>query len=245
MASLLAQYTNVNSLIANFIEQDLPYFAVLDKDGNLLKKNFEIDDVEESSTALKKFIQNIDPSNRMQFTIKHFATAPAGGKYKKTDEPDAVSTFKMKLDPEEVEQKRSTYYEANRILVDEIRELRNEINAMRLQNAIEDDADDDDETTKQASAGGIIGEIIGHPAIQSVLVQLLTNITANLATPKTQSTLLSNTPPVRAMAGIEPNEQQILDLMFAKGITWSDLQLLANMPAEKITFLLNMLRNGL
>jgi hypothetical protein len=69
----------------------------------------------------------------------------------------------------------------------------------------------------------------------SVLTSLATNIGANLFTQK---------PKPMAMAGIEETTSlnNIINVLLEKGVTEEDLKKLSEMPKEKLSFLVTMLK---
>jgi len=232
--ALAAQFFDVNKLIENFTIQDLPYYVIFDSALNVLSKNETDDNTETAAESLRRYFKNVDPANRQMFIVRQYAEVPKGG-IKKTSDADAQSVYK---NPQtDIDYSPRGYgNDVNRMMLDEIRELRREVSEMKMQAAF-DDSDDDDETAATSEPTGIIGAILGNPALTNVLVNLLTNIGANLAT---QQQTIQPPRPV-AMAGIEPTERETLDKLYSKGITINVLNKLAALPTEKINLYLSML----
>lgn len=233
--ALSAQFTDVSTLVDHFISNEMPFFAVCDSYGNVLKKNEQEENIEDAASILSNYIKSIDKSNQQIFVVKMFETVPKGG-IKKKSEADSQSNFKNPRQQYELGAAPATpYYQTNRELIDELRALREEVQAMRLRREIED-AEDDEEIAEQAAPQNTIGAILGNPAVQSVLVNWLTNITANLATPSVASTLRPT-----AMAGIPSELEPIIERLFEKGVTVDHLKKLSEFPTAKIKMLLTML----
>jgi hypothetical protein len=125
----------------------------------------------------------------------------------------------------------------NNMIMEELRALRSEIAQMKLEQSIQD-SEQDEEIIQQAQPASILGTILGNPDVQTMLANLLTNITANLITPHHM-----NKP--TALAGTEDKQitlESILETLFAKGVTIQDLHKISEMPKDKIHSMLNMLR---
>ena len=84
----------------------------------------------------------------------------------------------------------------------------------------------------------VIAGLVGNPAIQNVIAAFLTNISANVIT--------NRATPVRpmAMAGVSPDIDAIINSLLTKGVTVDDFNKLDQMPPERLSFLLSMLRNS-
>lgn len=242
MASLTsAQFTDLDALIENFKDESAPYFVITDYQGNILKRNEKVEDMHEASEMVRSYFKSIDRATQAIFSVKQFDDVPKGG-IKKTSEPSTFSTYKQPRASYSQDAdgsgtgRQSYFYESQRMLLDEVKELRREVADMKLM-AI--NGDDDDEVEKQAEPVNYLGAILGNPSIMQVLTNLLTNITANIATPHIQ-----NIQPPRpvAMAGIPDDAETVLNILFSKGVTIRDLELLAAKPQDEINFLLSMLR---
>jgi hypothetical protein len=241
MASLTsAQFTDLDALIENFKDESAPFFSITDYQGNILKRNEKEEDVNQAAEIVRSYFKSIDKSTQSIFSVRQFDEVPKGG-IKKTSEPATFSTYKQ---PRQYAQdgegsgtgRQSYFFESQRLLLDEVKELRREVADMKLMSI---NGDDDDDIEKQAEPVNYLGAILGNPAIMQVLTNLLTNITANIATPHVQQMA---TPRPVAMAGIPQDAESVLEILFSKGVTVRDLELLAAKPQEELNFLLSMLR---
>ena len=232
--ALAAQFLDVNKLIQNYIIQDLPYYVIMDSSFNILSKNETDDNIETAQETLRQYFNNIDSSNRQIFIVRHYAEVPDKG-FKKTTEFDVQSTFKNPQLPDHSYSSRNGI-DSNYMLLEEMRAMRQELTELKMQSVF-DDSDDDEETAKAAEPTGIIGAILGNPALTNVLVNILTNIGASLAMQPSQKQPL-------AMAGIdtlECDERAALDLLYQKGMKKTDLVKLSLLPSEKVKLYLSML----
>jgi hypothetical protein len=102
---------------------------------------------------------------------------------------------------------------------------------------LEAEPETDEELSEQAEPNGILAGILGNPAVQNILSNFLTNISANIVTPHIQKPM--------AMAGTDEKVslETIIETLLSKGVTIEDLHKLSQMPKEKLSFLLGMLRN--
>jgi hypothetical protein len=234
-----AQFKDIDALIENFKEGE-PYFIITDYQGNILKRNEKIDDIEESAELIRSYFKGIDKYSQVVYCIKQFSEVPKGG-IKKVCEPDTISTYKLPKaysneDNEGQPQQRGGYYMG--AMLDEVRQMRQEVALLKAQ--IEE-SEDDSEVENQAEPTNYLGAILGNPAIMQVLTNLLTNITANIATPHIQAAAPGFNAP-RAMAGVCDEFETVWTQLQNKGVRISDLQILASKTQDEINFLLNLLR---
>ncbi len=242
MASLTtAQFTDLDALIENFKDESAPYFSITDYQGNILKRNEKEEDVHQASEIIRSYFKSIDKSTQAVFAVRQFDEVPKGG-IKKTSEPATISTYKQPRanfaqDGEGSTTGRQSYfYESQRMLLDEVKELRREVADMRI-SAL--NGDDDEDIKDQSEPVNYLGAILGNPAVMQVITTLFSSIAANIATPHIQS---MNQPRPVAMAGIPDDAEAVLSILFSKGVTIRDLELLAAKPQEELNFLLSMLR---
>ena len=243
MATLTAQFSDVNKLVANFEELGYSYFVITDANGNTLRRNDSEEDISAAGEIIKSYFDNIDQSNRSVFTIRHYEKPTFKTGSKSPSEPDAVSTFKIKAAVGDIDnyqpRQYNNNYQQNQYIIDELREMKAELAALKLANEIEDEIEEDE---PQSELSGL-GAILNHPLVS----QLLTGLAANLMTPKQQAPQLNNRGMFnqpQAMAGINDYQEDTLDLLFSKGVTNGDLHLLSLKPIEQINLLLSMLRNA-
>jgi hypothetical protein len=129
----------------------------------------------------------------------------------------------------------------NDSLLSEIREMRNEIGTLKSQlNEYDSEDNSDENLTQQMQPTSMIAGLLGNPQVQATLINFLTNISANLFTPKIQQQMQ----PVTSLAGTAVPEDinVILERLSSKGVTIDDLQKLSNFEPQKMQMLLGMLR---
>jgi len=118
-------------------------------------------------------------------------------------------------------------------LNEKINQMQKEIDFLKTKNELISNDLDDEEVEDEAETN-YLGAILGNPAVMSVLTSLATNIGANLFTQKQKP---------MAMAGIEETTlNDIINVLFEKGVTEDDLKKLSEMPKEKLSFLVTMLK---
>jgi hypothetical protein len=113
----------------------------------------------------------------------------------------------------------------NAYYINEINNLRAEINALKLKENIEEEEEEQEEENQtQKTINGVLGAL-EHPVIAGLLNRMFTN-----------------GQPVRNLAGVnEGNADQYVQMLFSKGVTLDHLRKLAEMPEAKIKMLLTML----
>lgn len=222
-----------------FIENDLPYFAIHTTKVDRVWWNNSIDEMDQAAEKLDKFLNRNEPGTYTLYV------------YDKKTSKEPAGTLKFRFYPalensgyDNQEDFYRNKYPVQTMLLEQMKELKDEVKLLREQTEIAD-SDDDDDVKDESQPANVIGAIMGHPAVQNLLMNFLTNITANMATNAIPQQQQQYRP--QAMAGTDdvdvPVNARILNNLFSKGVTWSDLELLANMPAEKIQWLLNMLRS--
>lgn len=234
----MAMFDNVNSVITDFISKGCPYYMVSGDNMHCLWDNTSITDIHEASEKLRDELTGIRKGNSAIFTIKQYRILPKGGKITKATEPDYLSTYKQSNTDEDrtfVRKSSEPMGEMLQMIMEQNKQLQNEIMALRMAQA-----DDDEEIEEKAESSSTIGAVLGHPAIQQLLINIASNLVANTAT---QSVNTPNYGRPTAMAGVDLEMESIVEQLSAKGVTANDLQKLADMPVEKISFLLSMLRN--
>jgi hypothetical protein len=111
-------------------------------------------------------------------------------------------------------------------------EILNEIRALRAERLsdVEKEEDDDDEEDEPATPSSILAGMLQQPQVQQMLIAMLGNIVSSFSAPKVQH-----------VSGTQDLEQ-IIQILFSKGVTADDLEKLAAMPQAQISMLLSMLR---
>lgn len=244
MSVTYAMYDDIIEVKKNFINCDYPYFLITDSKGEVLHKNDSEDSIESAADMISNFLNAIRKGSSMIFVIKHFKKVPSGG-LKKNSDPDCISSYKKKENYSDAE--RETYRGENPRMYDlmnEIREMRQEIREMKLIQDLDDDSEDDEQIAGAVQPAGWLGALLGNPQVQTVLTNMLTNVAANLVTPTIQ-TMNNNTtyqkPQTLAGTGGESGQQitleRIIEILFSKGVTIEDLYKLSQMTPKKIATL--------
>lgn len=94
-----------------------------------------------------------------------------------------------------------------------------------------DDEEPEEEEEEKFSINSIISGMLQQPQTQQVILNLISNIAGNLVTPK-----------ITAVAGVNDDQlNDILNLLFKKGVKVEHLKKLSEMPEAKIQMLISML----
>lgn len=223
-----------------FIENDLPYFAIHTTKVDRVWWNFKLDDMADATEKLDKFLQSNEPGN---YTLYVFDK-------KSSKEPTGTLKFRFfpALENSGYDTQEDFYrnkYPVQTMLLEQMKEMREEMRLLREKVEIDAESDDDDDVKDESQPANVIGAIVGHPAVQTLLMNFLTNITANMVTPKVQQATQYRP---QAMAGVPDDFKitagnEILDTLFSKGVSWNDLKILSELPADQIQTLLGMLRS--
>jgi len=223
-------YDDLSIVKSKFIEKNLPYYYVTDSHNNILFSNESETDIEAAADMLVNDLKDIRKESQIIFNIKLVKSLPAKGGIKKTTDFDTLLTYKQKK-PEYNDPMSSggNYY--NSIIMQKLDNIQQSNDELRMKISLLESEEEEEET---APPQNLIGAIMSHPNITDVIVNLITNISANLMTQKSAP---------RALAGVDTIEA-ILDRLISKGVTIDDLQKLSNMPNEKISMLLQILRSN-
>ncbi len=227
------------SVKRNFERCNYPFYTVNDSKGEIIWLNDSESNIDAAAEMLFEDLKTIREFNSAVYTIKHFKNVPKTG-FKKTNEADCISTFKKGIAAENRMEFIGQRNDFNSSLLSEIREMRNEIGTLKMQLDSYDNEDlDDEKIEQQMQPTSLINGLLGNPQVQTTLINFLTNISANLFTPKIQ-----NMQPM-ALAGTEQNDtiELILERLSSKGVTLEDLQKLSNFEPQKMQMLLGMLRS--
>ena len=238
------------SILDEYRENGHASFAICE--GKERRKIYEGKDMEEGEELLDRFLSKIENGN---FKIKLYKAVPKSGIDDKT--PVFLSLpYEVRYSTES----KNQYWQEKGLgghMMDEIRSLRSEISGLKTQ--LEESPTDED-LEQEAKPEGIVGAILGNPAIQSVLASLLTNMASNWMTNTNHvSPHQQQYPQVRpqAMAGVDGDTDRvkvavndvincelrdIIQSLINKGVTIADFQKLDDMPEAKLNMLLSMLR---
>jgi hypothetical protein len=188
------------------------------------------------------FFNKLRKDNNAIYKINCY-NKPTSSRAKK-DELDSISfTFRKPASQERenfIEGKRE-YSVGMHDKLDRMYEKLLELEMKQRLQSLNEDTDEDLE--KEMQPQSTLGAILGNPQVQ----QMLINVISNLVTNTMQPNMNNFTQPLRpmALAGTETiTLEQILETLFANGVTMEDLHKLAMMPKDKINFLLSMLRTN-
>lgn len=231
-------YDSVKSVKDNFIRADFPYFLITDSKGEVLCKNESEGNIDTAADLLENFFNAIRRGSTMIFVVKHYKKIPNGG-LKKNCDPDCTSSFKNanQYSDEERSEYRALNPRNNDLLM-EIREMREEMRLMKIKLDLEEAGDDGD--VEESTQSNYLGAFLGNPKVQDAFANLLTNITANLITPPIQQQMNNQTMrPPQTLSGTNDQQEmisleQIIEILFSKGVTIEDLYKLSQMSPSKI-----------
>jgi len=215
--------TTKQEVLNQFNRYKMPFFAIYSgKDRVCIN---ETNDLEEAQEILDTYLDGETKSVK----IKIYKKLPSGGINEKS-EPHIVIPFEKRYTQED----KAQYYGmqgVGGVLFQKLETIENRIAGLEAEPAT------DEELSEQAEPNGILAGILGNPAVQNILSNFLTNISANIVTPHIQKPM--------AMAGTDEKVslETIIETLLSKGVTIDDLYKLSQMPKEKLSFLLGMLRN--
>jgi len=223
-----AMFDNPVSVSRNLLRTGCVYYAIVDSGKNKLWDNFDDDDTtpEDASERIKQDLESIRKGNTAIHIINHYREKPKDPKdWKKTD-PDYISTYKQSNE-EQRQEFRGYVSGQNDQILNELRELHRRLDSIEINHESEPDEDLEDQAETNYLGA------LNNPVVQ----QILLGLAGNLFKPNTP-----NNP--GGLAGIESNIEVILKNLYSKGVTIDDLQKLSEMPQDKISFLLSMLRGN-
>ena len=220
--------SSVQTIIEQFKKYNTPFFSIYNgKDRVCIN---ELNDKDEATEILETYLNGVEKGN---FKIKLFKNIPKTGITEKT-EAYIIIPFEKRIDYSNED--KMLYYNGGggtHFLNEKINQMQKEIDFLKTKNELISNDLDDEEVEDEAETN-YLGAILGNPAVMSVLTSLATNIGANLFTQKQKP---------MAMAGIEETTlNNIINVLFEKGVTEDDLKKLSEMPKEKLSFLVTMLK---
>ena len=225
MANYGVQKSSLSAVLSWYNNQDDAAFRIFR--GNKENDAYFCDgytgsDREEGEMALAKALSEIEPTDYNVYFLKLY---PSNPKAKKSAPGITFQLHSQTIGA--VYQQPGQYQAMNEIL--------SEIRALRQERMAEMDTDDEEEEAEApATPASILAGILQTPQVQSVLINVLTSMAGTLMTKST---------PVKAVAGVEPDEiSKSIEVLLSKGVTADDLARLAAMDQGQINFLLSMLR---
>ena len=197
---------------------------------------YEGKDIEEGEERLAKYLNRIEKGS---VKVKIYKAVPKAGIDDKT--PVFLSLpYEKKYTVEE----KNQYWEGRGLgghMMEELRNMRAEIGA--LKNQLESEPESDEELEEQAEPQSLIAGIMGNPAVQNIIASFLTNLSANVVSNHVTPTPGQQYARPMAMAGIDTSLEATIESLVSKGVTHADFEKLDAMPADRLSFLLTMLRN--
>jgi hypothetical protein len=225
MANYGVQKSSLSAVLSWYNNQDDAAFRIFR--GNKENDAYFCDgytgsDREEGEMALAKALSEIEPTDYNVYFLKLY---PSNPKAKKSAPGITFQLHSQTIGA--VYQQPGQYQAMNEIL--------SEIRALRQERMAEMDTDDEEEEAEApATPTSILAGILQTPQVQSVLINVLTSMAG---------TLMTKTTPVKAVAGVEPDEiSKSIEVLLSKGVTPDDLARLAATDQGQINFLLSMLR---
>lgn len=240
---MAASLNNLDSVINHFKDMDCPYFIISEDKKNIFYANSTISNIDEAADKLREKLE--DKDHTKPYHIYCFNAVKRGGLSINTKE-GAVYFSYQKTRPE-----YNSNYGENRAIFEMIRAQNDQINELRslVISKEESIGDDEIEEEMQPNYMGAIGQLLGHPAMQPIISNLLTALAGSIIVNKTTEMPQQPTTKIfaapQALAGTEIDQETLLteclENLFNKGVTLVHLQKLAAMPAAKIKMLITML----
>ena len=225
MANYGVQKSSLSAVLSWYNNQDDAAFRIFR--GNKENDAYFCDgytgsDREEGEMALAKALSEIEPTDYNVYFLKLYPSNP------KAKKSAPGITFQLHSQTIGAVYQQPGQYQAMNEILSEIRALRQERMAEM------DTEEEEEEAEAPATPTSILAGILQTPQVQSVLINVLTSMAGTLMTKST---------PVKAVAGVEPDEiSKSIELLLSKGVTADDLARLAAMDQGQINFLLSMLR---
>jgi hypothetical protein len=226
MANYGVQKSSLSAVLSWYNNQDDAAFRIFR--GNKENDAYFCDgytgsDREEGEMALAKALSEIEPTDYNVYFLKLYPSNP------KAKKSAPGITFQLHSQTIGAVYQQPGQYQAMNEILSEIRALRQE----RMAEVISED-EEEEEIEAPATPSSILAGILQTPQVQSVLINVLTSMAGNL---------MSKSTPVKAVAGVEPDEiSKSIEVLLSKGVTPDDLARLAAMDQGQINFLLSMLR---
>jgi hypothetical protein len=237
---MAASLNNLDSVINHFKDMDCPYFIISEDKKNIFYANSTISNIDEAADKLREKLE--DKDHTKPYHIYCFNAVKRGGLSINTKE-GAVYFSYQKTRPE-----YNREYNDNRGVYELIRAQNEQINELRgIVMANTSVEDEEVEEEMEPNYMGAIGQILGHPAMQPIISNLLTALASTIVVNKTTEMQPTNKvfQAPKALAGTEMTQEEALteclENLFNKGVTIEHLQKLAAMPTAKIKMLITML----
>jgi hypothetical protein len=222
----------IDSILEEYRDNGHAAFAIYE--GKERHCIYEGKDIEEGEERLSKYLNRIEKGS---VKVKIYKTIPKAGIDDKTP-----AYLTLPYTKQYTAEEKNQYWEGRGLgshMMEELRNMRAEISGLKSQ--LEEDPETDEELEKESEPQSLIAGIVSNPAVQNMIASFLTNLSANVVSNHVTPTPAQYTRPM-AMAGIPEDLETIIESLQSKGVTVSDFRKLDSMPADRLSFLLNMLR---
>jgi hypothetical protein len=221
MGRLVPRYYGKNDILTSFEENaETPYWSLWDSN-SLIRQNNKIDDMDESIAMLES---EIDRSIKNDYDRPVTLILHTKKEKNYTKKSEGTVLVCMCLEKVAYNQTQQNNQIANYNLYNELNALKSELNALKNAQLV-DESEDEYEEDEDESFIGSVKTLLNEPVIAGLINKFLQPGT-----------------PVNNLAGIDNNNvNDILNVLFSKGVTVEHLNKLSQMPESQIKMLLNML----
>jgi len=223
MSDAIARFIGIDKIIEGFeIESETPYWSIWDKTQKMSQYNgSKGDDMESSLEKLQHALNTCQDNYTRPIVIKLHPNKEKSYTQKSDYSSSLYCLVKEKPSylPTTPGGTDSSYN--NYVLMKEMEALKTEINALKTLQLQEDQEEDDEEQDDIMSG---FNKLLDHPIIIGLANKFMGG--------SSHATHLS---------GVNKNIDEILNVLFAKGVTVEHLQILSEMPEPKLKMLISML----
>jgi hypothetical protein len=218
MSDAIARLIGIDKILESFeIEAETPYWSIWDKGKKMSQYNGNRgDDMDASIEKLTNVLNTCSDYTRPLVLVLHTKKENA---YTNKSEYTS-SLYCLPKEKQSIPATPGTDLN-NYVLMRELESLKTEISALKSVQLQEDNDDDDDDDD---GIGGF-QKILDHP----IIIGLANRFMGGGNTHATH------------LAGVNKNIDEILNVLFAKGVTVEHLQILSEMPESKLKMLISML----
>jgi hypothetical protein len=163
------QFFGIESVIAAYEARNVAAFAIWQ--GKQFQFPCVPDSVEDGSVELQAILERLAKSTNAIYTLKVYEDVPTGGKIKSNTPDDGSFNFRLNADEQLITQSQYASYRKTE-------EIHTRLAAIEQKLNVEEDDEDEPENKL-----GLIGEIIGHPAIQPIVQELFLSVISSFKKP--------------------------------------------------------------
>lgn len=220
MGRLVPRYYGKNDILTSFEENaETPYWSLWDSN-SLIRQNNKVDDMDESIAMLES---EIDRSIKNDYDRPVTLILHTKKEKNYTKKSEGTVLVCMCLEKNAYNQSQQNNQIANYNLYNELNALKSELNALKNAQLVDESEDEDDDEEPEDNILGYLKPY--EPYILGFFKKFLE--------PQT---------PVNNLAGVENTDiNNILNVLFSKGVTVEHLNKLSQMPESQIKMLINML----